>query len=581
MIINDLVKYYEQLQKIGKLGKFGWSIEAVGYGIVLRPDGSVEDIVDLRQEVQVGKKTKIVPVRRLFPERVPRSRNVASNFMMDTDKYLVDSTDINNKFNDAANLHTKLLSGCNSDDAQSVVNYFSYHGKDIIHDNILNEKLNECIKNNCNLTFLNEKLEYIVDNSEVMDVWDESKAKSSSEQSNCKACSVTGKLDTIPKIHGVVKGLHGAQSSGARLISCNTSCGESWGCENDQSAWSRIGDYAASGYVNAINYLLSNRNNNKYIGDTCILYWIDSADGEEEGLLGEWLFEGVTDEELDKYMYRIVQGKDVKDIDSTKVHVLGVTPNAARVSVRFYYTDEIEKYVSNIREHYERMNISTYSKEVGDYVYKKYSIYKVMMETINQAGTNTDSKISKVDSLSLVQSIINNQRYPDNIYYQILDRIHSENKISNCKAAFIKAYLLNNIKNTEGIEVALNESNNNKAYVLGRLLEVLDSLQYAANKSSNIKEKYLVAASTMPGVIFPMILQKAEHYIAKADNGDMYNRQIGELLDRLEGEEFPARFSTTEQGLFMLGCYQQEQQKFRNIAQAKLNNKGVVNNNGN
>ena len=120
--------------------------------------------------------------------------------------------------------------------------------------------------------------------------------------------------------------------------------------------------------------------------------------------------------------------------------------------------------------------------------------------------------------------------------------------------------------------MALNEESNNRAYVLGRLFAALEIAQYHANKSTNLKERYLSSAAATPGLVFPNLLQLSTHHTAKSKSiGDV--KLIAQLVDRLEGGvPFPVRLNNTEQGLFLEGYYHQSQ-KFYNDAQKAKNDK--------
>ena len=56
MILQALVKYYEDLEKQGKLPRQGWCQAKVSYGINLSRDGTIKNIMWLKDEVQAGKK---------------------------------------------------------------------------------------------------------------------------------------------------------------------------------------------------------------------------------------------------------------------------------------------------------------------------------------------------------------------------------------------------------------------------------------------------------------------------------------------------------------------------------------------
>lgn len=187
---------------------------------------------------------------------------------------------------------------------------------------------------------------------------------------------------------------------------------------------------------------------------------------------------------------------------------------------------------------------------------------------------NRAKAVSPLLGGALLGAILNDWRYPEALYESVLIRIRAEHEVPSGKAAIIKAYL---IKNTncgsykEVLSMALNEESTNRAYVLGRLFAALENAQYNANKSSNIKERYMTSASATPALVFPSMLQTANHHLAKS--GSVADAKlIATLMDKLEGGvPFPARLNNTEQGLFLLGYYHQTQKKFRDIEEAKNN----------
>ena len=244
--------------------------------------------------------------------------------------------------------------------------------------------------------------------------------------------------------------------------------------------------------------------------------------------------------------------------------VLGLAPNAARISVRFFYRDTFGKFVRNIAAHYERLQIEGAKRVLTP--------YWLALETTSPNVSDRSKAVSPILSGALLSAILNDWRYPEMLYEQVLTRIRAEHEVSAGKAAIIKAYLLKNTENEnfrEVLTMALNEESNNRAYVLGRLFAALEDAQYHANNSSNLKERYMTSACATPGLVFPSMIQMASHHMAKSGSiGDA--KLIASLIDKLEGGvPFPARLSNTEQGLFLEGYYHQVQKKFRDIEKAK------------
>lgn len=77
-------------------------------------------------------------------------------------------------------------------------------------------------------------------------------------------------------VHPLIKGVYGAQSSGAALVSFNAPAFCSYGKEHSRNA--PMGKYAAFAYTAALNYLLSDRENVQRIGDTTVVCWAEKAD---------------------------------------------------------------------------------------------------------------------------------------------------------------------------------------------------------------------------------------------------------------------------------------------------------------
>ena len=269
-------------------------------------------------------------------------------------------------------------------------------------------------------------------------------------------------------------------------------------------------------------------------------------------------------------MKRILRGEPL-DFSAATLEkpfcILGISPNFSRLSVRFFYRDTFGRFIDNIAAHYKRLEI-----EKSDRQRKYLTPYWLLLETVSPNVQNRAKAVSPLLGGSLLSAILNDWRYPEALYESVLIRIRAEHEISSGKAAIIKAYLLKN-KNCgsykEVLSMALNEESTNRAYVLGRLFAALENAQYRANNSSNIKERYMTSAAATPALVFPSMLQTANHHLAKS--GSVADAKlIAALMDKLEGGvPFPARLDNTEQGLFLLGYYHQTQKKFRDIEEAK------------
>ena len=266
---------------------------------------------------------------------------------------------------------------------------------------------------------------------------------------------------------------------------------------------------------------------------------------------------------------KIAQGKtaDVEEVykeavdKNVRFYILGMSPNAARISVRFYLKGSFGSFMGKIQQHYEDMAIQKQYDNEMTFV----PVWKILGET--QPKTSDDRSVSTYLSTSLMRAVLLGEDYPNSLYQTILLRIRAEQDINYYKASVVKACLIRKARKSgnnmvkEVLSLSLNENSNNKAYILGRLFAVLEKIQKDANPSikSTIRDKYFSSASTTPAATFPTLLQLAQHHISKLDYGVYYDKLIGEILDKLAVEDnpFPKNLSLDEQGIFYLGFYHQ------------------------
>jgi CRISPR-associated protein Csd1 len=283
-------------------------------------------------------------------------------------------------------------------------------------------------------------------------------------------------------------------------------------------------------------------------------------------LLGD--MEESEEEKLLKIMDAIARGnscnyEEMQLDPDTKFYVLGLSPNAARISIRFFYSGSFGKMISNIQEHYRRLAI-----ESPEFEKKKYpSVGDILYETVNKNSSSKHPQPILVGAL--MRSILDNTRYPDAVYNHIMLRIHSERYINRNRAAILKAYILNNFEAKREVvdTMVLNEETEYTPYVLGRLFAVLEDIQTSAIGKETIKDRYFNAASSTPAVVFPQLLKLSNSHmrvLAREKKGlqIVKDRELQELFDKIHNN-FPAHLSLEDQGVFMIGYYHQVQKRYK------------------
>ncbi len=560
MILGSLTSYYEALAAKGKITRPGWLPVKIGYAVILRPDGSVKGFHCLKAEVEKGKKKVFEPITLNVPEKVVKTVGIKSNFMWENAEYMLgygDDKKTPARAAAARELHETLLSECSSPAAVAVKKFFETWNSAKLSDYNLTKEQTDDFSAGVNLIFCDEDFNYFHNDADIVKAWES--YYSSKDEAPRGICLVTGRNDEIAVLHNKISGVDGAQSVGASLVAFNANAFESYGNNGSQGLNAPVGKYAMYAYTTALNYLLKSHNRSK-VGDTTVVWWSAAASEDAEEAFMNAMFGGDEGKTLDKIMSSVTAGLplafDNVDMQS-EFYVLGLSPNSARVSVRFFYRNTFGSMLDNVAKHYARLEIVK-----PDFARKYLTPYLIGLETVLPEAR--DKSASPLLAGALLSAIINDWQYPALLYEAVMTRIRAEHAVTPGKAAIIKAFLLkkpNNDKYREVLTMALNEESTNRAYVLGRLFSVLEQAQNAAG-NSGLTQRYFTSACTTPGMVFPSMLTMAMHHIAKAENSKWLSIQTGQLIDKLDGEPLPARLNNDEQGLFILGYYHQNQKRY-------------------
>lgn len=578
MILQALTRHYETLAKQGKVSNQGWCRAKVSYALDIGKDGSLAGIISLKQEEIRGKKTVWMPQPIEVPEMVTRSSGVSANFLCDNSKYMLgidgDGTGkrIQECFEAAKKKHLDILESVDNEAAKAIMNFFERWEpqKAKEHPDIA-EKW-EDITAGGNLIFY-VGTEYAQENREIRQAWEQSiESNGQKGWSTEGICLVTGKRTEISRIHNTIRGVQGAQSSGAALVSFNAPSFESYGKEQSYNA--PVGKYAAFAYTTALNYLISQRDYVVTLGDTTVVFWAEEGEEIYQKTFLDFLEPKEDDQEVLKGIFANLKAGQAIDIEGIQLnpnqrfYILGLAPNAARLSVRFFYQDSFGNILSNLKKHYKRMEIVRPAWDNWEYP----GVWRMLMETVNQKSK--EKKPHSNMAASVLEAILSNRRYPESLYSNTLIRTRAEQgKITRGRAAIIKAHLIRNYENhwiKEGTFVGLNEACNDTAYILGREFAVLEAIQEEANPGINatIKDKYFNSACATPASVFPILLKLKNSHIRKIENKKVYYEK---LLTELQGKiaisegqtaAYPRRLSLEEQGMFILGYYHQVQKRY-------------------
>lgn len=576
MILQALASYYDVLAQQGKVGRPGWGTAKVIGALCLDEQGNLIDILSLKTANAKGKEVATV---RAVPEQGTRASNIKPNFLCDGPGYLLGlntkpddgaKKEANEKrakqcFDAAAALHLQLLDGVDSVAAKAVFAFFTNwnpnaeHPILAEHEDLLKEAGSFLFR--INGTFAQE-------DPAIQAAWENYRSQDT-QDGVVMQCAVTGQKATVARLHTLIKGVRGAQSSGAALVSFNASAFTSYGQEQSYNA--PVSEQAMFAYTTALNYLLSSAEHARILGDTTVVAW--SANGEPQYTNVGWYCLGgdtkaaVDDKMLQSMFEALSHGRpyafeDVTIDPDEPFYILGLAPNAARLSVRFFWKNTFGHFMKNVQAHYNRLEIVKPAQDEREYL----SVGSLLYETANKKSN--DKSASPVLIGGLMRAILNDTPYPAALRSAVMLRIRAERKVSRGQAALLKAILLKNPAPIEGKEictVALNQESTYTPYVLGRLFSVLEAIQSAANKGVNttIKDRFFNSAAATPAIIFPRLTQLAQAHLRKLNVAQKiwYEQQLVALHEKLP-EVLPARLSLAEQESFFIGYYHQTQKRF-------------------
>jgi len=548
VIVSALVKRYEDADE--REVPVGWQRRDVSYALDIDEQGRLLSVPQLK--TTAGKK-QIKRTLLLPAEPSGRTSGLKAAFLCDNGSYMLGLDDKRGteKFEKARELHINALSNMNTPASKAIRAFFN-----AVTPPRITEFIDEDVA--AAETFVFQVNGKFVDfhDKEARHAWDEWYAKDDGTMDPA-LCLVTGQRGAPEATHGKI-GLRGGQMSGSCLISVNADSFASYGKTSKDPA-ADIGRYAAFAYVTALKSLLKNEKHHRSIGGDTLVYWAEKDGEAEEALFGNLLAPPKADEdsELAALVDKIAKGSPTTDYRfRRKFYLLCLSPNASRISVRFFFEGAFGDLICHIKAHYERLEI------VGDgrTAFRLLPLWLILGETTVKKTANDASPLL---GGQLLRSILTGANYPLTLYHAILTRIRAGEAVNQAKAAVTKAVLLKNFNEREVTTVALNENSANKPYVLGRLFSVLERLQKKANGSATIRDRYFTSACANPGSVFPTLLNLSMHHAAKLDNAVFFEKLKGELMMRLDDESpFPAAFSLDDQGRFILGYYHQTQSFF-------------------
>ena len=291
MIIQALYNYYQTLLEDSKSGISppGFSSARISHCLIVSKQGQLINIVDLRDT----QNNKLVSPRMIVPEQIKRSSGIAPNFICDVCSYVLGLPQKGKEdkkgrarecFRAYVSLQNSVLNNIEDEGARALLSFLNGWNPDVAEENEIVLRYLDDITDGANLIFkLDGDKDYLHECAPIIDAWKVYRSNQAAEY-KCQ-CLVTGEESNIAKLHHSIKGVTGAQSSGASLVSFNQDAFTSYGKEQSYNA--PVSEEVAFGYTTALNYLLSKTEYRVRVGDTTVVFWAEkSTQGLEEDLIG-------------------------------------------------------------------------------------------------------------------------------------------------------------------------------------------------------------------------------------------------------------------------------------------------------
>lgn len=574
-ILASLVRAYDRLPDAPP---FGFSSEKIGFLISLADDGAVVGLPnDLR-----GEDKKRTPRQLFVPQAIKRTAGIAPNFLWDKTSYVLGVTAGEGKrtADEHAAFVERHLADLGTPDDVGLRAFLAFLNA-WTPERFAELGWPEEMKDQ-NVIFGLESQRrdriFLHDRPAAKALW----ARLSAAGDKTEAiCLVTGEPAPVARLHPAIKGVWGAQSSGASIVSFNLDAFTSYG--HDQGDNAQVSEAAAFAYTTALNRFLAKGSGQRIqIGDASTVFWADASEADK-AVGAEKLFAGLFEDvpegatvdekaqaaEVGTKLTQIKAGEPLSKVapelaDGVRFYVLGLAPNAARLSIRFYYDNDFGVLAENYRRYVEDMRI-----EPADQRDPHPPLWKYLAET---AVLGKRENVPPNLAGDWMRAILSGTPYPLTLLTSVLMRLRSDRDVNARRVAMLKAIIVRNFAR-EDTPVALQPDYPNKGYQLGRLFAVYERIQTDAlggKVNATVKDKFYGAASAQPRKVFALLERGSANHLSKVGKqspGRKVNLEklVGEIMGAMDPstDPFPASLSAEEQALFGLGYYHQRNDFFK------------------
>ena len=555
MILQGLKEYYDRkaADPDSGIAPLGWERKEIPFLIVLAEDGSLVRVEDTQETV--GKKKRAKPF--LVPQSVKRSSGVAANLLWDNVEY-VSGVVCKGKPDRVAAQHADFLSRLASlSGCPSVDSILAFLKSPDFRERLDGQSAWKEATESC--AFVSFQIAgHDVPVFREPDVIARIDALAGDSETT-SVCLVSGERDTIADLHPAIKGVLGTNTTGGNIVAFNFPAASSFG--KSQGFNAPVGRRAAFQYTTALNTLLGKDSRQKMqVGDATTVFW-SSEKSTLEDEFADLFREPQKDDPdrgvdaVERLLGSVRSGAYVHEGGTARFYVLGLSPNGARIAVRFWHEGTVAEMEKRFADWFESLRIVHGPKDR-----EHLSLWRLLCSI---APLGKSENVPPNLAGAVMRSILDGTPMPASLLPAAIVRIKAERDITYPRAKLIKAFL--NRNHERKLTVSLDKNNTDVGYRLGRLFAVLEKIQQAAiNPTATIRDRFYASASATPAAVFGNLMRLSGHHLSKLDADKKglriwLEKQVEEIVSGLSA--FPAHLSLEEQGMFAIGYYHQRSAK--------------------
>lgn len=424
----------------------------------------------------------------------------------------------------------------------------------------------------CNLTFrMQGQPELICQSKAIQDyLKNQLETPSETEEGVEAICLVTGQRLPIARLHQPIGGVNAKPSP---FASINLDAFESYG--KTQGYGFPVSETVMFEYTTALNTLLKSDNRFR-LGDVSVVCWSEKSSQKEREI--PFILNGgggqakenpdVYVDSVQKLFSSFHHGVYNEPDGEQIMSVLGLSPNSARIVVRFWHQSTIATLSTHIAQWFNDIEmVRGHNSPYPKYMPLLRLLCNLVFEgKIENLPPNVVADATK--------SILEGTVLPITVLQLAIRRNRADQSVTYARAGLIRAYLNRKVRSTASstfreISVGYDKDRNDIGYVLGALFAVLEKIQEETAESgkinATIRDRYYGSASSTPVTVFGTLLKLSQHHLSKIRKRNMgrlinLNKQLSEILEKID--TFPSHLNMEQQGLFAIGYYHRRQEFF-------------------